>query len=67
MHYCISTKYLRCQVLIFHLLGRTVVGRGSVIEPNTVLRDATLGEGVRVKAGARLGGVKLEPGITVGE
>lgn len=50
-----------------HLLGRTVVGRGSVIEPNTVLRDATLGEGVRVKAGARLEGVKLEPGITVGE
>jgi len=50
-----------------HLLGRTKVGQGVVIEPNSVLRDVTLGDGVRVRAGTRLEGVSLEPGATAGD
>jgi bifunctional UDP-N-acetylglucosamine pyrophosphorylase/glucosamine-1-phosphate N-acetyltransferase len=50
-----------------HLLGRTRVGRGVIIEPNSFLRDVTLGDGVRVRAGTRLEGIGVDPGTTVGD
>ncbi|MBW1713447.1 MAG: bifunctional N-acetylglucosamine-1-phosphate uridyltransferase/glucosamine-1-phosphate acetyltransferase [Deltaproteobacteria bacterium] len=48
-----------------HLLGRTAVGQGVVIEPGCYLRDVVVGDGARIRFGCRLEGVRVEPNQTV--
>lgn len=48
-----------------HLEGRTVVGEGCVLGPNTVVRDSTIGSRCEVEASVVEGAV-LEEGVDVG-
>lgn len=48
------------------LEGRVTLGNNVVIEPNCVLRDVTLGDGVRVRAFSHLEGARLDAGVEVG-
>ena len=47
------------------LRGRTVIGKGCEIGPNTMIRDCTIGEGVTVNA-SQLNESTVEDGTTVG-
>jgi len=47
-----------------HLLGGTRIGAGCQLGPNTIIRDATLGDGCRVEM-AVVDGVSLPPGTQV--
>lgn len=48
-----------------HLWGQTSVGRGSVLGPNTILRDTLVGEACRIQASV-LEGAVLEAEVVVG-
>jgi bifunctional UDP-N-acetylglucosamine pyrophosphorylase/glucosamine-1-phosphate N-acetyltransferase len=47
------------------LLGRTMVGSGSVIGPNAYIKDAVIGTGVRVEAGSVVQSVEVADGMVV--
>jgi bifunctional UDP-N-acetylglucosamine pyrophosphorylase/glucosamine-1-phosphate N-acetyltransferase len=44
----------------------TQIGQGSVIEPHSILRSATIGDGVRIKAGSVIDRSTVESGAVVG-
>ncbi len=48
------------------LEGRVTLGNAVIIEPNCVLRNVTLGDGVRVRAFSHLDGAELASGVEVG-
>jgi bifunctional UDP-N-acetylglucosamine pyrophosphorylase/glucosamine-1-phosphate N-acetyltransferase len=48
-----------------HLLGRTTVGQGAVIEPHCYLRDCQVGDGATILFGSRLIGRTISPGEVV--
>jgi len=48
------------------LEGRVTLGNNVIIEPNCVLRNVTLGDGVRVRAFSHLDGAELAAGVEVG-
>ncbi len=45
-----------------HLLGRSVIGQGVIIEPHCWLKDVVVGDGARVRFGNRLEGLSVAPG-----
>ncbi|NBT94093.1 MAG: hypothetical protein EBT47_03585 [Chloroflexi bacterium] len=48
-----------------HLRGKTRIGRGCVVGPNSILTDATIGDGANVVASV-IDGVSVEPGSRIG-
>lgn len=48
-----------------HLRGKTRIGRGCVVGPNSILTDATIGDGANVVASV-IDGVSVEPGLRIG-
>lgn len=48
-----------------HLLGKSVIGRGSVIGPNAIVRDSTIGDRCKVVASVMEGAV-LEEDVDIG-